>query len=116
MVTLPVDLYSATEEHGSGFLQVHASDGTRIRHRRVCEREYVDVPQPAVVLVEGDASPWARPVGSRSLSSGKVRQLFRPRGDLVSPARRGRPQGVIPRRRVEPFRERSAAGRTGSEP
>ncbi|MDX2703628.1 hypothetical protein PV350_12245 [Streptomyces sp. PA03-6a] len=30
---------------GTGFHQVHASDGARIRHRRVCEREEVGVPQ-----------------------------------------------------------------------
>ncbi|MFF7680272.1 Ku protein [Actinacidiphila glaucinigra] len=46
--TLPVYLYSATEKHGSGFHEVHASGGTRIRHRRVWEREYVEVPQSEI--------------------------------------------------------------------
>ncbi|MET9879775.1 Ku protein [Actinacidiphila glaucinigra] len=48
LVTIPVHLYSATEEHGTGSHQVHASDGARIRHRRVCEREDVEVPQSEI--------------------------------------------------------------------
>ncbi|MEU1622947.1 Ku protein [Streptomyces sp. NPDC005722] len=57
LVTLPVHLYSATEEHGSGFHQVHAADGARIRHRPVCEREDVEVPQSEI------ARGWERPDG-----------------------------------------------------
>lgn len=34
---LPVDIYAATEDHGPGLHLVHAADGGRIRHRRVCE-------------------------------------------------------------------------------
>ncbi|EST17917.1 hypothetical protein M878_46185 (plasmid) [Streptomyces roseochromogenus subsp. oscitans DS 12.976] len=37
MVALPVDLYAATEEHGPGLHLVHAADGGRVRHKRVCE-------------------------------------------------------------------------------
>ncbi|MFF3257243.1 Ku protein [Actinacidiphila glaucinigra] len=57
LVTIPVHLYSATAEHGTGFHQVHASDGARIRHRRVCEREDVEVPQSEI------ARGWERPDG-----------------------------------------------------
>ncbi|MEU0184153.1 Ku protein [Streptomyces sp. NPDC006207] len=57
LVTIPVKLYAATEEHGTGFHQVHASDGGRIRHRRVCEREDVEVPQSEI------ARGWERPDG-----------------------------------------------------
>jgi DNA end-binding protein Ku len=32
-VTIPVQLFTAAEEHGAGFPQVHAGDGARIRHR-----------------------------------------------------------------------------------
>ncbi|MFD8079026.1 Ku protein [Streptomyces sp. NPDC059718] len=48
LVTLPVHLYSATEERGTGIHQVHARDGSRIRHRRVCESEDVEVPQSEI--------------------------------------------------------------------
>ncbi|MFJ5680787.1 Ku protein [Streptomyces sp. NPDC093097] len=37
MVALPVDLYAATEDQGPGLHLVHAADGGRVRHKRVCE-------------------------------------------------------------------------------
>ncbi|UQA90718.1 non-homologous end joining protein Ku [Streptomyces halobius] len=37
LVALPVDLFAATEDHGPGLHLVHAKDGGRVRHRRVCE-------------------------------------------------------------------------------
>lgn len=48
LVTIPIHLYAATEERGTGFHQVHTSDGARIRHRRVCAREDVEVPQSEI--------------------------------------------------------------------
>lgn len=36
LVTIPVRLYSATEEHDVSFHQVHRSDGGRIRYQRIC--------------------------------------------------------------------------------
>lgn len=36
LVSIPVKLYSATEEKGVSFRQVHEADGGRIRYRRVC--------------------------------------------------------------------------------
>lgn len=36
LVTVPVRLYSATENHDVQFRQVHRADGGRIRYRRVC--------------------------------------------------------------------------------
>ncbi|MET9881150.1 Ku protein [Actinacidiphila glaucinigra] len=55
LLTLPVHLYFATEEQGSGFHQVHANDRARIRHRRACGD--VAVPQSEV------ARGWERPDG-----------------------------------------------------
>lgn len=37
LVNVPVSLYTATRSHDIRFHQVHASDGGRIRYRRVCE-------------------------------------------------------------------------------
>jgi DNA end-binding protein Ku len=37
MVAIPVKVYSATEEKGISFRQVHTADQGRIRYRRVCE-------------------------------------------------------------------------------
>lgn len=37
LVTIPVRLFGATEQHNFEFHLVHRADGGRIRHRRVCE-------------------------------------------------------------------------------
>ncbi|MFJ5217217.1 Ku protein [Streptomyces sp. NPDC088354] len=57
LVTVPVQLFAATEEHGAGFHQVHAADGSRIKHRRFCASEDVEVPQSEI------ARGWERPDG-----------------------------------------------------
>jgi DNA end-binding protein Ku len=38
LVSIPVKLYAATDEHSVSLHQVHAEDGGRIRMKRVCER------------------------------------------------------------------------------
>lgn len=43
LVSIPVRLYSATEEHDVPLHQVHVTDGGRIRYRRICEIEQVEV-------------------------------------------------------------------------
>lgn len=37
LVSVPVKLYSATEDRDVSFHQVHAADGGRVRYRRVCQ-------------------------------------------------------------------------------
>jgi DNA end-binding protein Ku len=37
LVTIPIKLYSATEEKDVSFRQVHAADGGRIKYKRVCQ-------------------------------------------------------------------------------
>jgi DNA end-binding protein Ku len=44
LVTIPVKVYSATEERDISFRQVHEADGGRIRYRRVCEADGEEVP------------------------------------------------------------------------
>ncbi|WP_055495606.1 Ku protein [Streptomyces sp. TP-A0356] len=39
LVSMPVRLFPATREHLVQLHEVHAADGSRIRHRRVCEAE-----------------------------------------------------------------------------
>jgi DNA end-binding protein Ku len=56
-VTIPVKLYSATEERDVSFHQVHRADGGRIRYKRVCqvcneEVQYADI-----------AKGWETPAG-----------------------------------------------------
>ncbi|AXI76653.1 non-homologous end joining protein Ku [Peterkaempfera bronchialis] len=44
LVSIPVQLFPATEEHGVSLHQVHAEDGGRIRVKRYCEKENREVP------------------------------------------------------------------------
>ncbi len=58
LVTIPVKLYSATEERGVSFHQVHAADGGRVRYKRVCEVDGEEVPYREIAkgydLPDGD--------------------------------------------------------------
>jgi DNA end-binding protein Ku len=44
LVTIPIKLYSATEEKDVSFRQVHPEDGGRIKYRRVCEKCDQEIP------------------------------------------------------------------------
>ena len=44
LVSIPVQLFAATEEHSVAFRQVHVSDGGQIRYRRVCTLDGEEVP------------------------------------------------------------------------
>jgi DNA end-binding protein Ku len=44
LVTIPVKLYSATEEKDVSFRQVHPEDGGRIKYKRVCEKCGKEIP------------------------------------------------------------------------
>jgi DNA end-binding protein Ku len=59
LVSIPVKLYSATEERDVSFHQVHAKDGGRIRYRRVCS-------------IDGDEVPYSDIAKGYELSSGEV--------------------------------------------
>src|SRR6266508_4552167 len=44
MVTIPIKVYSATEEKDISFRQVHVADGGRIRYKRVCSECGKEIP------------------------------------------------------------------------
>ncbi|MGI8578705.1 MAG: Ku protein [Nocardioidaceae bacterium] len=44
LVTIPIKVYSATQEQNIAFRQVHEADGGRIRYKRVCEVDGNEVP------------------------------------------------------------------------
>lgn len=44
LVTIPVRVFSGTEEKDIAFRQVHAEDGGRIRYKRICEKCGQEVP------------------------------------------------------------------------
>jgi DNA end-binding protein Ku len=49
MVNVPIKLYSATESKSIHFHEVHAKDGARIEHRRICPKEGKEVPYKEIV-------------------------------------------------------------------
>ena len=49
MVSVPVKLYSATESHTIHFHEVHARDGARIEHRRICPKDHQTVDKDELV-------------------------------------------------------------------
>jgi DNA end-binding protein Ku len=59
LVTIPVKLYSATEERDVSFHQVHRDDGGRIRYKRVCQ-------------IDGDEVQYSDIAKGFELSSGEV--------------------------------------------
>ncbi|MDX2851562.1 Ku protein [Actinacidiphila glaucinigra] len=56
LVSIPVKLYAATEEHGVSLHQVHAEDGGRIRMKRFCEKEGKEVPYAEIAKGYEDES------------------------------------------------------------
>ncbi|MEO3805748.1 Ku protein [Nonomuraea sp. B1E8] len=59
LVTIPVKLYSATEQKDVTFHQVHREDGGRIRYKRVC-------------TVDGEEVPYADIAKGYELATGEV--------------------------------------------
>jgi DNA end-binding protein Ku len=49
LVNVPVKLYSATESKTVHFNEVHARDGAKIEHRRICPKEDKEIPYDDVV-------------------------------------------------------------------
>src|ERR671938_262 len=49
MVNVPIKLYSATESKTVHFREIHAKDGARIEHRRICPKEDREVPYKQIV-------------------------------------------------------------------
>jgi DNA end-binding protein Ku len=48
LVSIPIKVVSATENHSVSFHQVHTADGGRIRYRKVCELEEKEVPREEI--------------------------------------------------------------------
>jgi DNA end-binding protein Ku len=49
MVNVPVKLYTATESKSISFHEVHARDGSRIEHRRICPKDDKEVSNDDIV-------------------------------------------------------------------
>ena len=71
MVSVPIKLYTATESKSVSFHEVHAKDGSRIEHRRICSKEEKEVPKTR----SSRASRWTR---ASTSSSRRTRSRPRP--------------------------------------
>src|SRR5438445_468141 len=105
MVTIPIKVFSATEEKDISFRQVHVADGGRIKYKRICsidgeEVPYSDIgkgydmPDGRVVVLDSDD------FADLALSSKKVIDvLVVVAADQVDPLSRGprRERGRAPR-------------------
>jgi DNA end-binding protein Ku len=50
LTSVPIKVHSATDDHAVHFHQVHATDGARIKQRRVCTKEGKEVPYKQVAM------------------------------------------------------------------
>ncbi|MFJ8073097.1 Ku protein [Streptomyces sp. NPDC096176] len=69
LVSIPVKLVNATENHSVSFRQIHAADGGRVRYRKVCELEEKEVPQAEIGKAYEDADGSMIPITDEDLAS-----------------------------------------------
>ncbi|MFB8028105.1 MULTISPECIES: Ku protein [unclassified Streptomyces] len=69
LVSIPVKLMNATENHAISFRQIHLADGGRIRYRKVCELDEEEVPPSETVKAYEDADGTVIPVTDEDLAS-----------------------------------------------
>lgn len=69
LVSIPVKLINATENHSVSFRQIHAADGGRIRYRKVCELEEKEVQQGEIGKAYEDADGSLIPITDEDLAS-----------------------------------------------
>ncbi|MEV6423355.1 Ku protein [Streptomyces sp. NPDC051662] len=55
LVSIPIKLVNATENHSISFRQIHKADGGRIRYRKVCELDGEEVSTPEIGKAYEDA-------------------------------------------------------------
>ncbi|MFJ7148443.1 Ku protein [Streptomyces sp. NPDC100445] len=68
LVTIPVKLVNATENHAISFRQIHTEDSGRIRYRKVCELEDREVSQAEIGKAYEDADGSIIPITDEDLS------------------------------------------------
>ncbi|MFF1919599.1 Ku protein [Streptomyces sp. NPDC058221] len=69
LVSIPVKLINATENHSVSFRQIHVTDGGRIRYRKVCEVDGEEVPAAETGKAYEDADGSLIPITDEDLGS-----------------------------------------------
>ncbi|MFJ6430771.1 Ku protein [Streptomyces sp. NPDC091416] len=69
LVSIPIKLVNATENHSISFRQIHAADGGRIRYRKVCELDGEEVTSAEIGKAYEDADGSMIPITDEDLGS-----------------------------------------------
>ncbi|MFB6986408.1 Ku protein [Streptomyces sp. NPDC056304] len=69
LVSIPIKLVNATENHSISFRQIHLTDGGRIRHRKVCEIDEQEVAAAEIGKAYEDADGSMIPITDEDLGS-----------------------------------------------
>ncbi|MBC9711322.1 Ku protein [Streptomyces sp. TRM66268-LWL] len=69
LVSIPIKLVNATENHNVSFRQIHTADGGRIRYRKVCELEEKEVTAQEIGKGYEDADGSIIPITDEDLAS-----------------------------------------------
>ena len=69
LVSIPIKMYPATEDHSVSFRQIHTSDGGRIRYRKVCELEDQPVDSDEIGKAYEDADGALIPITDEDLAA-----------------------------------------------
>lgn len=69
LVSIPIKMYPATEDHSVSFRQIHTSDGGRIRYRKVCELEDKQVDSEEIGKAYEDADGALIPITDEDLAA-----------------------------------------------
>lgn len=69
LVSIPIKLMNATENHGVSFRQIHLEDGGRIRYRKVCEIDDQEVTTAEIGKAYEDADGALVPITDEDLEA-----------------------------------------------
>ncbi|MGR8008286.1 non-homologous end joining protein Ku [Streptomyces hypolithicus] len=69
LVSIPIKLVNATENHSISFRQIHTADGGRIRYRKVCEVDGEEVPSSEIGKGYEEADGAIMPITDDDLAS-----------------------------------------------
>ncbi|WP_432587032.1 Ku protein [Streptomyces sp. HD1123-B1] len=69
LVSIPIKMYPATEDHSVSFRQIHTADGGRIRYRKICELEEKQVETGEIGRAYEDADGALIPVTDEDLAA-----------------------------------------------
>ncbi|MGY5106922.1 Ku protein, partial [Streptomyces sp. 900105245] len=68
LVSIPIKLVNATENHSISFRQIHLEDGGRIRYHKVCELEDKEIPNDEIGKGYEDADGSIIPITEDDLA------------------------------------------------